>query len=154
MSIGTILLVILILMLIGVFPTWPHSRGWGYGPSGGLGLVLIILLVLMLLGRIQPQTNTIPFALCALQDRANVTPFYYTRHRDWPSSQFWNAVMIPCPCSPVLAESEQEMQDFMAAVGGGNETCNYNYNQRTYQGDQLCAQYFCTFSVFLSPSSF
>ena len=37
MSIGTILLVILILMLIGVFPTWPHSRGWGYGPSGGLG---------------------------------------------------------------------------------------------------------------------
>jgi len=52
MSIGTILLVILILMLIGVFPTWPHSRGWGYGPSGGLGLVLIILLVLILLGRI------------------------------------------------------------------------------------------------------
>jgi hypothetical protein len=52
MSIGTILLVILILMLIGVFPTWPHRRGWGYGPSGGLGLILIILLVLMLLGRI------------------------------------------------------------------------------------------------------
>ena len=52
MSIGTILLVILILMLSGVFPTWPHSRGWGYGPSGGLGLILIILLVLMLLGRI------------------------------------------------------------------------------------------------------
>ena len=52
MSIGTILLVILILMLIGVFPTWPHSREWGYGPSGGLGLVLIIIFVLMLLGRI------------------------------------------------------------------------------------------------------
>ena len=52
MSIGTILLVILILMLIGVFPAWPHSRGWGYGPTGGLGLVLIIILVLMLLGRI------------------------------------------------------------------------------------------------------
>ena len=52
MSIGTILLVILILMLIGVFPTWPHIRGWGYGPSGGLGLILIILLVLVLLGRI------------------------------------------------------------------------------------------------------
>ena len=52
MSIGTILLVILILMLIGVFPTWPHSRSWGYGPSGGLGLILIILLVLVLLGRI------------------------------------------------------------------------------------------------------
>ena len=52
MSLGTILLVILILMLIGVIPTWPHSRGWGYGPSGGLGLVLIILLVLILLGRV------------------------------------------------------------------------------------------------------
>jgi hypothetical protein len=52
MSIGTILLVILILMLVGVLPTWPHSREWGYGPSGGLGLVLIILLVLVLLGRI------------------------------------------------------------------------------------------------------
>ena len=52
MSLATILLVILILMLIGVFPTWPHSREWGYGPSGGLGLVLIIIFVLMLLGRI------------------------------------------------------------------------------------------------------
>ncbi|WP_455423854.1 DUF3309 family protein [Candidatus Methylospira mobilis] len=52
MSLGTILLIILILMLIGVIPTWPHSRGWGYGPSGGLGLLLIILLVLILTGRI------------------------------------------------------------------------------------------------------
>lgn len=52
MSVGTILLVILILMLIGVFPTWPYSREWGYGPSGGLGLLLIILLVLVLLGGI------------------------------------------------------------------------------------------------------
>lgn len=52
MSIGTILLIILILMLVGVLPTWPHSREWGYGPSGGLSLVLIILLVLVLLGRI------------------------------------------------------------------------------------------------------
>ena len=52
MSIGTILLVILILMLIGVIPTWPQSRNWGYAPSGGLGLLLIILLVLMLLGRV------------------------------------------------------------------------------------------------------
>jgi Protein of unknown function (DUF3309) len=51
MSIGTILLIILVLMLIGVFPTWPHSRSWGYGPSGGLGLILIIILVLVLLGR-------------------------------------------------------------------------------------------------------
>lgn len=50
MSIGTLLLIILILMLIGVFPTWPHSREWGYGPSGGLGTVLIILLILVLLG--------------------------------------------------------------------------------------------------------
>jgi len=50
MTLGTILLVILILMLIGVFPTWPHSRGWGYGPTGGLGTLLIILLILVLLG--------------------------------------------------------------------------------------------------------
>ncbi len=50
MTLGTILLVVIILMLIGVIPAWPHSRGWGYGPSGGLGLVLIILLVLVLLG--------------------------------------------------------------------------------------------------------
>jgi hypothetical protein len=49
---GTILLVIVILMLIGAFPSWPHSKGWGYGPSGGLGLVLIILVILLLLGRI------------------------------------------------------------------------------------------------------
>lgn len=49
---GTILLVILILILIGALPTWPHSRSWGYYPSGGLGLVVIILLILVLLGRI------------------------------------------------------------------------------------------------------
>ncbi len=49
---GTILLIILILLLVGALPTWPHSAGWGYGPSGGLGLVLIILLILFLLGRI------------------------------------------------------------------------------------------------------
>jgi uncharacterized protein DUF3309 len=52
MSLGTILLIILILVLIGALPTWPHSRGWGYYPSGGLGLVLIILLILVLMGRI------------------------------------------------------------------------------------------------------
>ncbi len=52
MSIGTILLVILILMLLGVVPTWPHSRNWGYGPSGGLGLIVLILVILLLLGRI------------------------------------------------------------------------------------------------------
>ncbi|AEJ02412.1 MAG: DUF3309 family protein [Nitrosomonas sp.] len=52
MTLGTILLVILILMLIGAIPTWPHSREWGYFPSGILGTVLLILLILMLLGRI------------------------------------------------------------------------------------------------------
>ena len=52
MSIGTILIVLLILMSLGVVPVWPHSRNWGYGPSGGLGLVLLILIILALLGRI------------------------------------------------------------------------------------------------------
>ncbi|MDP2230903.1 DUF3309 family protein [Methylotenera sp.] len=52
MSLGTILLLILILMLIGAIPSWPHSKNWGYGPSGGLALVVIILIVLVLLGRI------------------------------------------------------------------------------------------------------
>ncbi|WP_092430415.1 DUF3309 family protein [Geopseudomonas sagittaria] len=52
MSLGTILLIILILMLLGVLPTWPHSRNWGYAPMGGLGLVLIIVLILVLLGRL------------------------------------------------------------------------------------------------------
>jgi hypothetical protein len=52
MSLGNILLVILVLMVLGALPTWPHSRNWGYAPSGGLGLILAILLVLFLLGRI------------------------------------------------------------------------------------------------------
>jgi hypothetical protein len=52
MSLGTILLIILVFMLIGAIPAWPHSRSWGYGPSGGLGLVLIIVIVLLLLGRL------------------------------------------------------------------------------------------------------
>ena len=52
MSLGTILLVILILVLVGIIPIWPHSRSWGYAPSGGVGLVVIILLILILLGRI------------------------------------------------------------------------------------------------------
>ena len=52
MSIGTILLVVLILMLIGVLPSWPHSRSWGYFPSGLLGLVLVILIVMLLTGRL------------------------------------------------------------------------------------------------------
>jgi hypothetical protein len=52
MSIGLILLIIVVLLLLGVIPAWPHSRRWGYGPSGGLGLVLVILLILVLLGHI------------------------------------------------------------------------------------------------------
>jgi hypothetical protein len=49
---GTILIVILILFLIGALPTWPHSRNWGYYPTGGLGLILVIVVILLLLGRI------------------------------------------------------------------------------------------------------
>jgi len=49
---GTILLVVLILLLIGAFPSWPHSRSWGYAPTGGLGLVLIVVIILLVAGRI------------------------------------------------------------------------------------------------------
>ena len=49
---GTILIVLLVLMLLGAVPAWPHSRNWGYAPSGGLGLVLLVLVILLLLGRI------------------------------------------------------------------------------------------------------
>jgi hypothetical protein len=52
MTLSTILLIILILALVGAIPAWPHSRGWGYGPSGGLGVILLILIILMLMGRI------------------------------------------------------------------------------------------------------
>lgn len=52
MSLGTILLIILVLMLVGAIPSWPHSRSWGYGPSGGIGLILIIVIVLIVLGRV------------------------------------------------------------------------------------------------------
>jgi hypothetical protein len=52
MGLGTILLIILILMLIGVLPSWPHSRSWGYGPSGVLGLVVLVIIVLLVLGRL------------------------------------------------------------------------------------------------------
>ena len=52
MSLGTILLIVLILILIGVFPAWPHSRDWGYAPVGGVGLIVIILIVLVLMGRL------------------------------------------------------------------------------------------------------
>lgn len=50
---GTILIIILILILIGALPTWPHSRNWGYYPSGGIGLILLILLILLLLGHLK-----------------------------------------------------------------------------------------------------
>ncbi len=52
MSVTTILLILLVLLLVGAFPTWPHSRSWGYLPSGGIGLLLLILLILWLLGRL------------------------------------------------------------------------------------------------------
>ncbi|MFM0514466.1 DUF3309 family protein [Paraburkholderia sp. RL17-373-BIF-A] len=52
MSLGTILLIVLVLLLLGAFPTWPHSRSWGYGPSGILGVVLIVVVVLLVLGRL------------------------------------------------------------------------------------------------------
>ena len=52
MTLGTILLIILILLLIGALPAWPYSRGWGYYPTGGIGLILIIILILLLMGRI------------------------------------------------------------------------------------------------------
>lgn len=52
MSLTTILIIILILILLGVIPRWPHSSGWGYGPSGIIGVILVIVLVLVLLGRI------------------------------------------------------------------------------------------------------
>lgn len=52
MGLGTILLIVLILLLVGAVPTWGHSRSWGYGPSGGIGLVLLIVIVLLLTGRL------------------------------------------------------------------------------------------------------
>ena len=52
MSLGTILSIVLVLLLLGVIPTWPHSRQWGYYPSGGIGTVLLIIVILLLLGKI------------------------------------------------------------------------------------------------------
>jgi len=52
MSLGTILIIVLVLLLIGAFPSWPHSRSWGYAPVGGLGVVFLIVLVLLLMGRL------------------------------------------------------------------------------------------------------
>jgi hypothetical protein len=50
MSLGMILLIVLVLVLLGVIPTWPHSKSWGYGPSGGLGLVVVVLVVMLVVG--------------------------------------------------------------------------------------------------------
>jgi hypothetical protein len=52
MSLGTLLVIVLVLILAGVLPSWPHSRSWGYGPSGGVGLIVLVLVVLLLMGRI------------------------------------------------------------------------------------------------------
>ena len=52
MGLGTLLLIVVLLMLVGALPTWPHSRSWGYAPTGGLGLVLVIVVVLLLMGRL------------------------------------------------------------------------------------------------------
>ena len=52
MSLGTILLIVIVLILVGVLPTWPHSKSWGYRPSGALGLILVIIVVLLLMGRL------------------------------------------------------------------------------------------------------
>lgn len=52
MGIGTILLIILVLVLVGAIPSWPHSRQWGYGPSGAVGVIVLVVLVLLLLGKI------------------------------------------------------------------------------------------------------
>jgi hypothetical protein len=52
MTLGTILLIVLILILIGALPTWPHSRSWGYWPSGGLGVVVLVIIILLVMGRI------------------------------------------------------------------------------------------------------
>ena len=52
MSLGTILLIVLILLLVGALPTWSHSKSWGYGPTGGLGLVVVIVIVLLLMGKL------------------------------------------------------------------------------------------------------
>jgi hypothetical protein len=52
MSLGTVLLIVLVVLLLGAIPTWPYSQGWGYYPSGGLGIVLVVLLVLVLTGRL------------------------------------------------------------------------------------------------------
>ena len=52
MSVGTIILIILVLILVGAIPAWPHSRSWGYGPTGGLGLIVVVLLILVLMGKL------------------------------------------------------------------------------------------------------
>ena len=60
MTLGTVLLILFILLLVGALPTWPHSREWGYVPSGGVGLVLLVLLILVLMGGSRPEPNQAP----------------------------------------------------------------------------------------------
>lgn len=52
MSVGTILLIVLILLLVGALPSWPHSKNWGYGPTGGLGLIVLVVIILLVLGKL------------------------------------------------------------------------------------------------------
>ena len=52
MTLGTLLIIVLVLLLVGAIPSWPYSRGWGYGPSGLLGFILVVIVILLLLGRI------------------------------------------------------------------------------------------------------
>lgn len=52
MTLGSILLIVLVIMIIGAIPSWPHSRGWGYGPSGILGVILLIIVIMLLMGRL------------------------------------------------------------------------------------------------------
>ena len=70
MTLGTVLLILLILLLVGALPTWPHSREWGYVPSGGVGLVLLVLLILVLMGRSRPAKP----------------PYWLIRRAEWNSA--------------------------------------------------------------------
>jgi len=74
MSLGSILLLILILMVVGVIPAWPHSREWGYGPSGGLGLMLLILIIVTLWGRLRPRSVTVGMWVLCMHCAPTVSP--------------------------------------------------------------------------------
>ena len=78
MTLGTILLIVLILFLVGALPTWGHSRNWGYGPSGGLGLVLVIVLILLVLGKI--LRARVRRRLCTMTARGRLPAARSKRH--------------------------------------------------------------------------